>query len=115
MTVSASLNENDPQINNTVDETTALLGPASVQASGAEDQVTSPDGSSFDSRDDAPLPLTQIFLLCYARLIDPVAYFSIFPFIAKMILDTGGIAEVDVGFYSGLIVSRAFLRFAFAQ
>jgi hypothetical protein len=51
-----------------------------------------------------PLPRGQILLLCYARIVEPISYFCIFPFINQMILDTGGIKETDVGFYSGLIV-----------
>jgi hypothetical protein len=55
--------------------------------------------------EDKPLPVGQIMLLCYARLVEPIAFFSIFPFIQQMILEVGGVKEEDVGFYSGLIVS----------
>lgn len=48
--------------------------------------------------------MRQIIVLCYARMVEPIAFFSIFPFVNKMIFDTG-VAEEDVGFYSGLIVS----------
>ncbi|KAJ7650799.1 hypothetical protein FB45DRAFT_888824 [Roridomyces roridus] len=51
------------------------------------------------------LPMGQIVLLCYARLVDPIAFFSIFPFINKMIHEEAGIPETDVGFYAGLIES----------
>jgi hypothetical protein len=54
--------------------------------------------------DDAPLPRLQVALLCYVRMVEPVAFFSIFPFLNKMILETGNIKESDVGFYSGWIV-----------
>ncbi|KAJ7617216.1 tetracycline:hydrogen antiporter-like protein [Roridomyces roridus] len=54
---------------------------------------------------EKPLPMGQILLLCYARLIDPIAFFSIFPFINKMINEQAGIPETDVGFYAGLIES----------
>ncbi|KAK7965835.1 uncharacterized protein PG986_000112 [Apiospora aurea] len=55
---------------------------------------------------DKPLPKTQIFLLCYARLVEPVAFFSIFPYINQMIQHVApGIRDADVGFYSGLIES----------
>lgn len=56
--------------------------------------------------EDKPLDKTQIFLLCYARLVEPIAFFSIFPFINQMISDVGGVRVEDVGFYSGLIVSN---------
>lgn len=37
-------------------------------------------------------------------MIEPIAFFGIFPFINKMIEEMG-VEEADVGFYSGLIVS----------
>ncbi len=49
--------------------------------------------------------MKQILLLCYARMIEPIAFFGIFPFVNKMIQETGNLEEADVGFYSGLIVS----------
>jgi MFS family permease len=55
--------------------------------------------------DDAPLPKLQIFILCYCSLVEPVAYFSIFPFINQMIKETGSVEESDVGFWSGMIES----------
>jgi hypothetical protein len=54
--------------------------------------------------DDTQLPFGQIAILCYCRIVEPVAFFSIFPFINKMIQETG-IDEADVGFYSGWVVS----------
>ncbi|KKY26481.1 putative major facilitator superfamily transporter [Phaeomoniella chlamydospora] len=68
-----------------------------------------------EDAENKPLPKVQIFLLCYARLVEPIAFFSIFPFINKMIWENGkerGVGEGDVGFYSGLI-ARAFSFFAF--
>lgn len=53
---------------------------------------------------EPPLPKLQIALLCYARLVEPIAYFTIFPFVNKMIFEMGNVEESDVGFYSGLIV-----------
>ncbi|GAW19401.1 hypothetical protein ANO14919_088870 [Xylariales sp. No.14919] len=52
-----------------------------------------------------PLPKTQILLLCYARLLEPIAFFSIFPYINQMAQENGDLAEEDMGFYSGLIES----------
>ncbi|RFU27859.1 hypothetical protein B7463_g8468, partial [Scytalidium lignicola] len=76
--------------------------PSTTHASGAGvDAPNQPD----EEDDDTPLPKTQIFLLCYARLVEPIAFFSIFPFINKMIWETGNLDEADVGFYAGLIES----------
>ncbi|OAA74548.1 Major facilitator superfamily transporter [Akanthomyces lecanii RCEF 1005] len=54
---------------------------------------------------DKPLPKLQMFLLCYARLMEPIAFFAIFPYIAAMVQRNGRLPESDVGFYSGLIES----------
>ncbi|RYP07645.1 hypothetical protein DL764_002382 [Monosporascus ibericus] len=55
--------------------------------------------------EDKPLPRRQIFLLCYARLVEPIAFFSIFPYINQMVQKNGQLPDADVGFYSGLIES----------
>lgn len=55
--------------------------------------------------EDVPLPKLQIFVLCYCSLVEPIAYFCIFPFINQMIKETGSIEEEDVGFWSGMIES----------
>jgi MFS family permease len=44
-------------------------------------------------------------LVCYARIAEPIAFFSIFPFIAQMVQRNGHLPSSDVGFYSGLIES----------
>ncbi|KZT61777.1 MFS general substrate transporter [Calocera cornea HHB12733] len=54
---------------------------------------------------DRPLPRTQIFLLCLARFVEPIAFFSIFPFVNEMIHDLGGIPTESVGYWSGWIES----------
>jgi hypothetical protein len=67
----------------------------------------SPNGSvkGDDDIDEKPLPEVQIFLLCFAGMTAQIALFGLFPFINKMIKETGNLNEVDVGFYSGFIVS----------
>ncbi|CAK3791141.1 MFS general substrate transporter [Lecanosticta acicola] len=55
--------------------------------------------------EEKPMPYVQILLLCYASLSEPVAYFSIFPFINEMISRTGDIPEENVGFWAGIIES----------
>lgn len=83
-----------------VTETTPLLaGNAEAEAGPGPgpDGKRSPGGNR--------LPRGQIFLLCYARMTEPVAFFAIFPYIAQMVQRNGGLPESDVGFYSGLIES----------
>ncbi|RYC65184.1 hypothetical protein CHU98_g1067 [Xylaria longipes] len=97
-------------------ETTPLLAASLspvVAAGDSEDakalisSTPTPSASPNSAPTPAALPKTQILLLCYARLIEPIAFFSIFPYINEMVLRNGhgSIAESDMGFYSGLIES----------
>ncbi|KAJ7641864.1 MFS transporter [Roridomyces roridus] len=81
-----------------VSETTPLLVDTEARTADEEPRAEPEDV-------EKPLPMGQILLLCYARLIDPIAFFSIFPFINKMINEQAGVPETDVGFYAGLIES----------
>lgn len=58
-----------------------------------------------DDQDDRPFPKWQVFWLCFARMVEPMAFFSIFPYINQMAQQNGNLADADVGFYSGLIES----------
>lgn len=75
----------------------AEAGEAEVSANAAHHGAGSDESKSLD--------MTQIFLLCYTRVVEPIAFFSIFPYINYMIEKTGGIPKDSVGFYSGLIES----------
>ncbi|PSN70748.1 MFS general substrate transporter [Corynespora cassiicola Philippines] len=93
------------------DETTPLLIPVAPMPM-VEPLESAPDGLSSDQGhgalkddEDAPLPYMQIFLLCFARVVEPIAFFSIFPYINKMIETVGGIEKKEVGYYSGVIES----------
>ncbi|KAI2629309.1 MFS general substrate transporter [Hypomontagnella submonticulosa] len=91
-------------------ETTPLLASSPVATTSdsaiasaiAEDGVSNP---LIGKPEDRPLPKAQIFFLCYARLVEPIAFFSIFPYINQMVQENGNLAEEDVGFYAGLIES----------
>ncbi|CAI4217757.1 unnamed protein product [Parascedosporium putredinis] len=72
-------------------------GVGKSYGTGREQQDGRPPGK--------PLPKFQILLLSYARMMEPIAFFSIFPFLAKMVERNGKLPESDVGFYSGLIES----------
>jgi hypothetical protein len=95
---------------NAADEVTPLLTrsePGNVAQGTSEPLIHNvPSAQDFGDRDEdeTPLPVRQILLLCYARMVEPIAFFSIFPFINKMIYELGDIEESDVGFYSGIIV-----------
>ena len=83
-----------------VQETTPLL----ASPAGKTNQEPLVGNASDTNVDNRPLPKAQIFVLCYARLVEPIAFFSIFPFVNQMIWETSHLNEADVGFYSGLIV-----------
>ena len=87
------------------DERTPLLA-AITPIPTSEPIETAPEASEPQlENEDAPLPKLQIFLLCYTRVVEPIAFFSIFPYINSMIEKVGDIDKKDVGFYSGLIES----------
>ncbi|KAI1420048.1 major facilitator superfamily transporter [Xylaria sp. FL1777] len=86
------------------EETKPLLSSTSTSISSGPTQGHTPTPQNT-GQDAKPFPKAQIFLLCYARLIEPVAFFSIFPYINQMVQENGNLAEEDMGFYSGLIES----------
>ena len=97
-----------------LDENTPLLAAAplpineeslvSEESNGNGVLKSNGNGGEDVQQEDKPLPKLQVFLLCYARMIEPVAFFGIFPFLPKMIEETGNLDEEDIGFYSGMIV-----------
>lgn len=87
-----------------VDETTALLGTTKVTYGDGGASPTDDDDEE-DEVEEKPLPRGQVLLLCYARMIEPLAFFSIFPYVNQMVQENGDIKDTDVGFYSGLIES----------
>jgi hypothetical protein len=100
---SSSLTLTEPAIKAS-NETTPLLATIAAGPT-AEPTEASPQADQVDDYDeDAPLPKLQIGLLCLCRLVEPVAFFAIFPYINQMI-ENSGVATEDVGFYSGLIES----------
>ncbi|TVY80317.1 Efflux pump azaK [Lachnellula suecica] len=92
------------------DENTALLAAAPAVPINEETVVSAEDdgntnGTVRAEEEDKPLPKLQMFLLCYARLIEPIAFFGIFPFLPRMVRENGNLKETQVGYYSGLIES----------
>lgn len=113
--MSPSTGQQNESVVRASDETTPLLAPVdtsstAVPVDGPSQEEITTDGAHADD-ENAPLPRGQIFLLCYTRIVEPIAFFSIFPYINSMIEHVGGIEKEDVGFYSGLIESL----FSFTQ
>jgi hypothetical protein len=72
------------------------VGSADTLSGATETGPTTPPPRKYNR--------AQVILLSCVRMIDPIAFFCIVPFVNQMIFDTGDVAEEDVGFYSGLIV-----------
>jgi hypothetical protein len=89
-----------------VDENTPLIIASGAGSTSQSNEEGLSSQQSTEDGDEDALPKSQIALLCFARLVEPIAFFSIFPFINQMIFEIGGIEEARVGFYSGLIVSH---------
>ncbi|KAJ9142174.1 Major facilitator superfamily transporter [Pleurostoma richardsiae] len=103
-----SVDEETPLLATTKD----LLAPAPdveiSESTTLNEQQGQGDGSgngTSEDDEDKPLPVWQIVWLCYARLVEPMAFFSIFPYINQMAQENGNLPDTDVGFYSGLIES----------
>jgi len=105
MTAANNRDKNGTSVS-TAEETSPLLAVSGGTPNAGGDETVGRDGHARN--DEAkPFPRTQILLLCFARIVEPIAFFSIFPFVNQMIWETGNVKESDVGFYSGLIVSVA--------
>jgi hypothetical protein len=96
------------------DETTPLLtkagsAPGTESVEPARQQSAGDPSESGDEEqtkdEEVPLPKVQIFLLCYTAVVEPLAFFGIFPYINFMIEKVGNVNKEEVGFYSGLIES----------
>lgn len=101
---------NNMATNTSVNSEATETSPLVLGTSGTEEEETlalllKPGTQSKNVEEDVPMPRLQIYILCFVRMVEPVAYFSIFPYLNQMILETGNVAEEDVGFYSGWIVS----------
>lgn len=97
--INPAVSENTPLLSTSTQETIAPVNDAKSLSHG------SVLNGGYEAYHEKPLPKLQIFILCYARVVEPIAFFGIFPFISEMIFKTGNLEEADVGFYAGLIVT----------
>lgn len=101
-------------------ETTPLL--RTLQGSGNGDHASKPgqightNGSPRSPKspspppsptkdEEKPFPYWQIIILCYASVVEPVAFFMIFPYINEMVERIGHQLPENVGFWTGTIES----------
>lgn len=103
MTVSDAPDENNlnkaddgdsKQATASASEITPLLAasPVATTADSSDATIVVGDGESsslLSKPAEKELPKFQILVLCYARLIEPIAFFSIFPYINQMVQENG--------------------------
>lgn len=54
----------------------------------------------------SPLPKVQLGVLCFLRMLDPMSYTQIFPYINQFMSDLGVAKDPSqIGFYSGLVAT----------
>jgi MFS family permease len=83
-------------------ELSAVDRPSSRNSTLHSQEIGHPGGGK---EQNGRIPWLQLIILCLARMMDPVVYGSIFPYIAAMVHRNTGLPVSDVGFYSGLIES----------
>ena len=79
--------------------------------------TTNNTNAAVRARTMTPIPWRQLLTLCLVRLIDPICFSQIFPYINDMLLDmrvVGRNAPERAGFYSGLIESTFSVAVALA-
>ena len=99
--------EQTPLLASTAQDPTNQINEADVihDAEGSNGHVQESNGEPGSTDDeDKPLPMGQVFVLSISRLVDPISFFCIFPFVPGMVA-TMDVREEDIGFYTGLIVS----------
>lgn len=100
-------NENTPLLNNshnTNGKAAKILGSLKGQADNSSASSAIPLPREPDD-DDKPFPFWQILILCYASVVEPMAFFSIFPYINQMVERIGDQLPENVGFWTGTIES----------
>lgn len=103
MTPLANMPREEYASNTNSDEESPLLSVPKFH-SGVRDNGTI-ESTPTEGEEEKPMPFTTMLSLCCAAIVEPVAYFSIFPFIGEMIEHTGDVKEADVGLSAGVIES----------
>ena len=91
----------------TADMANAVVHPTSECTpllATSEDAPAPGPSVPIEHPEDRPLPTGQLLLLCFARLTEPVAFFSIFVYVNEFVYETG-IPRAQCGWYTGFIES----------
>jgi sugar phosphate permease len=99
---------------NTTGETTPLLNnldaidrsdTASIDSSKSPKTTEPPSPDVRQPEEEKPFPFWQILILCYASIVEPMAFFIIFPYVNEMVERIGHQKPENVGFWTGSIES----------
>jgi sugar phosphate permease len=102
------------QAQNTDGETTPLLNDsdaidrsdaASIDSSKSPKTTEPPSPDVTQPEEEKPFPFWQILILCYASIVEPMAFFIIFPYVNEMVERIGHQKPENVGFWTGSIES----------
>lgn len=103
-----------PISNVDVDESSPLLQrtPTNVRALRVRSSsLSSPSPSptlGSESAKEESMNKAQLTMICFMRLMDPINFSQLFPYINEYITFLGIVSEIEkVGFYSGLVVSQS--------
>lgn len=88
---------------NLTSENTPLLHASN--GDGRDDSALNSPSRAPSPAKEKPFPLWQILVLCYASIVEPVAYFIIFPYVNEMVEKVGHQRPENVGFWTGTIES----------
>lgn len=86
-------------------KTTSTNPPHGLVAQSTETPGASSPHINRAADEEKPFPRYQILILCYASIVEPVAFFIIFPYINEMVERVGHQLPENVGFWTGTIES----------
>jgi predicted MFS family arabinose efflux permease len=95
----------DPSVGNDHSKTTSNNPPNGHVAKQPQAPDASLPHTNQTTDEEKPFPRFQILVLCYASIVDPVAFFIILPYINEMVERVGHQLPENVGFWTGTIES----------
>lgn len=84
----------------------ASIDSSHVTKSPQTPEPPSPSTSQpANEEEEKPFPAYQIIILCYASIVEPVAFFMVFPYMNEMVERIGNQIPENVPFWTGTIES----------
>jgi predicted MFS family arabinose efflux permease len=101
--------ETTPLLHDSVGDDTSKTTSTDPLNGHVAKQSQKPDASSphtdHATDEEKPFPRFQVLILCYASIVEPVAFFNIFPYINEMVERIGHQLPENVGYWTGTIES----------